>query len=139
MIWTARKLSLGGSVPSISDAIACLERGITVLEDKIMRLRIGFQEYYSVCGCHGALKKLAAAGATEHRTSRKPNKGPTEEYQAGDKVIQLMRRVLSREHQISAAETLASLPNTVSIQNCVSTTANYPISVGDPRHGKWSR
>ena len=105
-------------MPSINDAVACLERGITVLEAKILRLRIGFQEYYSVCGCHGMLKKMASA--TERKKMRDPKAGQSEEFQAGDKVVQMMRRVLSREHQISAAETLASLPNTVS-------TSSYQI------------
>ena len=74
-----------------------------MLEDKIMCLGVGIQEYYCICSCIGLLKKSSSTAAK------------TEEYQAADRVAKMIERVLSLEDNFSAAATLASLPNMVSL------------------------
>ena len=72
-----------------------------MIEDKIMRIGIGIQEYYAACSCIGLLKKST-------RTFTK-----SAEYEAADRVAKMVQRVLSLEDNFSAAATLASLPNMV--------------------------
>lgn len=77
-----------------------------MLEEKIMRLGIGLQEYYCVCGIAGLVKKRLL-----------PENTRNEEHVAADRVSQITQRVLALQDNYSAAATLASLPNMVRITN----------------------
>lgn len=73
-----------------------------MLEEKIMCLGIGLQEYYCVCAIAGLVgKKLL------------PESSRREEHDAADRVSQTIQRVLALQDNYSAAATLASLPNMV--------------------------
>ena len=73
-----------------------------MLEDKIMCLGIGLQEYYCVCAIIGLLRRSSSHDQSRH-----------EEQRAADKVTQIIQRVLAAQDNYQAAATLASLPHMV--------------------------
>ena len=100
---TERGLPSRSSIVQLSgDPLQYLERALAMLEDKIMCLGIGLQEYYCVCAIIGLLK-----GRMSQDQSR------NEEQRSADKVTRMIQRVLATQDNYSAAATLASLPNMV--------------------------
>lgn len=74
-----------------------------MLEDKIMRLGVGLQEYYCVCAIIGLIKRPS------------PEQSRNEQMKSADRVTAMIQRVLAAQDNYSAAATLASLPNMVYI------------------------
>ena len=74
-----------------------------MLEDKIMRLGVGLQEYYCVCAIIGLIK----------RPPDSPEQFRNEQMRSADRVTAMTQRVLAAQDNYSAAATLASLPNMV--------------------------
>ena len=70
-----------------------------MIEDKIMCIGIGLQEYYCVCAIIGLLKK-----------TQSPEHPSNEEQKAAYGVAQVIQKLLSLQDNYSAAATLASLP-----------------------------
>ncbi|KAL2053599.1 hypothetical protein ABVK25_006252 [Lepraria finkii] len=96
-----RGLPSRSSIVQLSgDPLQYLERALAMLEDKIMCLGVGLQEYYCVCAIIGLLKS---------RISRDQSRN--EEERSADKVTRMIQRVLATQDNYSAAATLASLPN----------------------------
>ena len=87
------------------DPLQYLEKTLTMLEDKIMRLGVGLQEYYCVCAIIGLIK----------RPPDSPEQSPDEQMRSADRVTAMIQRVLAAQDNYSAAATLASLPNMVLI------------------------
>ena len=79
-----------------------------MIGDKIMCIGIGLQEYYCVCAIIGLLKK-----------KQLPENSRYEEQKAAYRVTQMTQKVLSLQDNYSAAATLASLPNMVSLLKLV--------------------
>lgn len=84
-----------------------------MIGDKIMCVGVGLQEYYCVCAIIGLLKK-----------KQSPHVSNGEEQKAAYQVTQMTQKILSLQDNYSAAATLASLPNLVSI-------SNFNISLND--------
>ena len=84
-----------------NESVQHLENALIMLEDKIMRLGVGYQEHYAISTSIGLLKANASTNARG------------EEIEAADRVAKLMGKVLSLEDNYTAAATLASLPNLV--------------------------
>ena len=85
------------------DPLQYLEKVLTMLEDKIMRLGVGLQEYYCVCAIIGLIKRPS------------PEQSTNEQMRSADRVTAMIQRVLAAQDNYSAAATLASLPNMVYI------------------------
>ena len=85
------------------DPFQYLEKALTMLEDKIMRLGVGLQEYYCVCAIIGLIKRPS------------PEQSRNEQMKSADRVTAMIQRVLAAQDNYSAAATLASLPNMVYI------------------------
>ncbi len=94
--------------PAPGNVITYLEQALSMLEDKIMRVGVGAQEYYCICSTIGLQKKLFPTHPLSKNT-------PNEEALAADRVCKMIQRVLSLQDNFSAAATLASLPNMVRI------------------------
>ena len=75
-----------------------------MIGDKIMCVGVGLQEYYCVCAIIGLLKKKQSSDISN-----------SEEQKAAYQVTRMTQRILSLQDNYSAAATLASLPNMVSI------------------------
>ena len=75
-----------------------------MLEEKIMRLGVGLQEYYCVCAIIGLIKRPPS-----------PEQSRNEQMRSADRVTAMIQRVLAAQDNYSAAATLASLPNMVYI------------------------
>ena len=71
-----------------------------MLEEKIMCLGTGLQEYYCVCAVAGLLRKRLLQENT-----------PDEVQAASDRVLHMKQKLLALQDNYSAAATLASLPN----------------------------
>ena len=101
---TGRGLPPRSSIVQLSgDPLQYLEKTLTMLEDKIMRLGIGLQEYYCVCAIIGLIKR--PPGSAEQSRD--------EQMRSADRVATMIQRVLAAQDNYSAAATLASLPNMV--------------------------
>lgn len=77
-----------------------------MLEEKIMCLGVGLQEYYCVSAISGLLRKRLVLENTQN-----------EEHVAADRVTAILQKVLALQDNYSAAATLASLPNMVCTQD----------------------
>ena len=108
------------------DPLQYLEKTLTMLEDKIMRLGVGLQEYYCVCAIIGLIK------------SPSPEQSRNEQMKSADRVTAMIQRVLAAQDNYSAAATLASLPNMVHLLFTSSPTALticHPSSQSKPPTG----
>lgn len=85
------------------DPLQYLEKTLTMLEDKIMRLGVGLQEYYCVCAIIGLIKQPPDS----------LEQSRNEQIRSADRVTAMIQRVLTAQDNYSAAATLASLPNMV--------------------------
>lgn len=88
-------------IVGLTDPVQYLEKALSMLADKIMRLGVGLQEYYCICSAIGLHKKKTFAGSNN------------EEFQAAERVSKMIQKVLSLQDNFSAAATLASLPTMV--------------------------
>ena len=89
------------TVSKTTEYLDYLEKASSVIEDTMMLVGAGIQDYYAVCACIGLLKKSIV--------------DPTGkvELEAADKLVNMVQRMVSLESNLSAAATLASLPNMV--------------------------
>ena len=74
-----------------------------MIEDKILRLGVGIQEYYCVCAIIGLLRRPLTESSRH------------EEMRSADRVTRTIQKVLAAQDNYSAAATLASLPNMASL------------------------
>ena len=93
-------------VENVSDLGQNLEATWLMVVQKINRLGVGIQDYYCACAVIGLHKKMFAA---------EKNPTPTYEYQAAERVARKLQVMLSHQDSLTAAATLASLPNMVGL------------------------
>ena len=84
-----------------TECLHYLEKALSVIDDTMMLVGVGIQDYYAVCACIGLLKKSIVDTVEKV------------EFEAADKVLNMVQRMVSLENSFSAAATLASLPNMV--------------------------
>ena len=86
-----------------------------MLEEKIMRLGVGLQEYYCVCAIIGLIRRPPS-----------PEQSRKEQMRSADRVTAMIQRVLAAQDNYSAAATLASLPTMV---YDLSTSSHHELTI----------
>ena len=94
--------SIDKSVPSSRamaqagrDEIRYLDKVLIMIEEKIMRLGVGLQEYYCVCAIRGLFEKIGSSGQSR-----------TEEKQAADRMTLWVQKILSMQDNHSSLPTM---------------------------------
>lgn len=115
-----RNLSRSSIVQLSGDPLNYLEKALTMIEEKIMCVGAGLQEYYCVAAIIGLLKKRLL-----------PEQSSNEEHGSAEKVSRMIQSVLQSQDNYSAAATLASLPHMVCTpslhSDCLLTTFVQPV------------